>query len=295
MITVQKLIKGVLKGKYTKLDANVLIFKNFKNENFDLFCLDFKNSVSIFFNEIMFEFSDDDFLQIFDDIKRFNRNDDKTMIIEKIEIPKIYIENEYCWGKVKHFYRKIGDNECIFNVKGFDSKPIRSEYYKEVISLNDLIINYISNSWYGIGYGFKNHNLEKLHHFPILLDIVKTLPPQPNTKEKPELSKIWLSEPKVTVSDFLIMGIEKGIWNEQYNIITARGSLYGTGKSLLGSLFIALKGYAISNSIDYKEAGKAFCSFFNIPISENVKEPYRAFSSGTEKQIRELKRAFNIK
>lgn len=152
---------------------------------------------------------------------------------------------------------------------------------------------------YGYYSGIVNKVDEQVKKYPQLFEAFDNcehkLPPQQNAKQKPELSKIWLSEPQVTVSEFLIMGIEKGIWNEQYNIITARGSLYGTGKSLLGSLFIALKGYAISNSIDYKEAGKAFCSFFNIPISENVKEPYKAFSSGTEKQIKQLKRAFNIK
>jgi hypothetical protein len=152
---------------------------------------------------------------------------------------------------------------------------------------------------YGYYSGIINKVDEQVKKYPKLFEAFDNcehkLPPQQNAKQKPELSKIWLSEPQVTVSEFLIMGIEKGIWNEQYNIITARGSLYGTGKSLLGSLFIALKGYAISNNIDYKEAGKAFCSFFNIPINEKVKEPYKAFSSGTEKQIKQLKRAFNIK
>lgn len=130
-----------------------------------------------------------------------------------------------------------------------------------------------------------------------ITDILKTtpLPPQQAEKPKPELNKIWLSEPKISIDDLLTLGIEKGIWNDEYQIITAKGSLYGTGKTMLGSLFIALKGFAVSENIDYKEAGKVFCSFFNIPINEKTKEPYKAFSSGNEKLIRELKRAFNIK
>lgn len=130
-----------------------------------------------------------------------------------------------------------------------------------------------------------------------ITDILKapTLPPQQNEKPEPELNKIWLSEPKISVQNLLTLGIEKGIWNDEYQIITAKGSLYGTGKTMLGSLFIALKGFAVSENIDYKEAGKVFCSFFNVPINEKTKEPYKAFSSGNEKLIRELKRAFNIK
>lgn len=123
------------------------------------------------------------------------------------------------------------------------------------------------------------------------LDIIETEPQQPKT----ELSKIWLNEPKITVDNFLKLGIEKGIWNEQNNIITAKGKLYGTGKSLLGNLSIALKGYAISENTDYKEVGKAFCNTFNLPINEKTKEKFKAFSSGNEKQIILLKKAFNIK
>src|SRR5690606_9081667 len=94
----------------------------------------------------------------------------------------------------------------------------------------------------------------------------EALSSQRSEKPEPELNKIWLSEPKISVDDLLTSGIEKGIWNDEYQIITAKGSLYGTGKTMLGSLFIALKGFAVSENIDYKEAGKVFCSFFNVPI-----------------------------
>lgn len=119
--------------------------------------------------------------------------------------------------------------------------------------------------------------------------------PQPITEQKTELSKIWLTDPKITVDRFLKLGVDKGIWDEQNNIITAKGSLYGTGKSLLGNLFIALKGYTISANIDYKIAGECFCKTFNIPIKSETNEPYKAFSSGSTKQIDVLKKAFNIK
>lgn len=145
--------------------------------------------------------------------------------------------------------------------------------------------------WNGIIYSID----ELCENAGLRLDDLKALPPQQTEKPKPELNKIWLSEPKISVQDLLTLGVEKGIWNDEYQIITAKGSLYGTGKTMLGSLFIALKGYAISDNIDYKVAGKAFCKNFNISVNDKTKEPYKAFSSGNEKLIRELKRAFNIK
>ena len=114
-------------------------------------------------------------------------------------------------------------------------------------------------------------------------------------KTDSSLKSIWMPEAKISFQEFLQAGIDKGIWNEQYQIITKKGGLYSTGKDLLGSLFVALKGFAISENIDYKVAGKAFCEFFHIMIKEHTKEPYKAFSSGNQKIIKELRRAFGIK
>lgn len=115
------------------------------------------------------------------------------------------------------------------------------------------------------------------------------------TGPEKRLKSIWLAEPKIAVSGFLELGIELGIWNEQYHLITQKASIYGTGKTLLGSLAIALRGHAISEHTDYKEIGKVFCQVFNINLNESTKEPYKAFSSGNVGIIAELKRAFRIK
>jgi len=416
IITVEKLINGVLKGKLSLLDAKVLISKNYKNENFDLFVENFKTEVNRYLNELMFEFSDDEFLKVIEDVEAYNEdnwNDNPFFI------PKIYVNKKSEWEIVKHFHKKIGKYECIFNVGGLSPHPLNLTDYKELILLNELIIKYISHPLYGFELGFVNDKLKQLDKYPILAKIIDDFPPEPienlkdkrfkklvdktdywqqdidnentlsefekavykiventgnendlgcfpmrfrmlprtilddnsiiqerkkyllkrmyliligndkhpiiykllkeylliiepypelysfiitsieppqqNTINKTELNEIWLSEPKVTIDEFLRLGIEKSIWDNQYSVITAKGSLYGTGKSMLGSLFIALKGYAISENIDFKVAGKAFCNFFNVPINEQTKEPYKAFSSGNEKQIRELKRAFKIK
>ena len=74
-----------------------------------------------------------------------------------------------------------------------------------------------------------------------------------------------------------------------------RNGRFGSGKTLLGSLSIALKGYAISTNTDYKIIGKSFCDAFNMEIKETTANPYKAFSSGNPKIVREFKRAFNIK
>lgn len=110
-----------------------------------------------------------------------------------------------------------------------------------------------------------------------------------------KLKTIWLAEPKLTVEDFIQKGIDKGLWNESLRIITIRKSLYGTGKTLLSSVYFAFKDWAISINIDYKEVGKVFCEVFNIEIKETTKEPYKAFSSGNPKIITEMKRTFGVK
>jgi hypothetical protein len=109
-----------------------------------------------------------------------------------------------------------------------------------------------------------------------------------------KLKKVWLADPKITVEDFIQKGIVKGLWNENLNIITARGSLYGTGKTMLGSIFIAFKGWAISNNIDSKKVGIVFCNVFNVDIKKATNEPYKAFSSGNSKTVTEIRRAFGI-
>lgn len=109
-----------------------------------------------------------------------------------------------------------------------------------------------------------------------------------------KLKTIWLPQAKISIDDFAQKGIDKGLWNDKLEIITSKGRLYGTGKAMLGSLFIAFRGWAISSEIDYKEAGKVFCEIFGIEIKETTKEPYKAFSSGSPRLIKQFKRTFNI-
>jgi hypothetical protein len=91
-----------------------------------------------------------------------------------------------------------------------------------------------------------------------------------------------------------LKGVNRGIWSEDYKIIVQKGSVYGTGKTLLGSLSIALKGYSINEHTDYKEIGRAFCSAFSITVKSTTQNSFKAFSTGNAKIIKELKKAYNI-
>jgi hypothetical protein len=131
-------------------------------------------------------------------------------------------------------------------------------------------------------------------------ETVQETPPQnesdtEHTEAIKKLKTIWLAEPKISVEDFIQKGVDKGLWNENLKIITSRGSLYGTGKTLLSSIYFAFKDWAISSNTDYNEVGKAFCEVFNIEIKEATKEKYKAFSSGKPKIITEIKRTFGVK
>lgn len=124
--------------------------------------------------------------------------------------------------------------------------------------------------------------------------------PKPKGKERlakiEKLKSIWLAEPKLTVEDFIQAGNDKGFWNDNLELTLQRNvSSYGTGKTFLGNVFIAFKGWAIPTHLDYKEAGRIFCEVFNINIKESTKEKYKAFSSGNGKQVAEVKRTFTIK
>ena len=109
------------------------------------------------------------------------------------------------------------------------------------------------------------------------------------------LKAIWLPEAKISIEDFYKKGIKAGIWDENHNITCERGSIYGTGKALLGSLSVALKGYAVNSNIDYKIVGKAFCEAFKIELKEKTQNPYKLFSSTNPEYIKELKRVFVAK
>lgn len=186
MITVEKIIKSVLKGKYSKLEANILITKHYKNEHFDSFYSEFKFKTLSILNEFMFELSDAEILRIIEDINEFNEGNDFN---SKIDIPKVYVSSQYEWDKISCFYRKTDKYEFIFNVQGLDEKPIKTNYYKTLIFLNKLITNYITHDLYGFGFGFLSEELNKLQYYPVLLNLIKTLEiPQNETKQKSELT-----------------------------------------------------------------------------------------------------------
>lgn len=112
---------------------------------------------------------------------------------------------------------------------------------------------------------------------------------------KSVLKEIWLAEAKLSIDDLLQKGIDKGMWNSQYEIIGKRGGAYGTGKTLLSNLAHALRGYSISEEIDYKVIGKAFCEQFKIKPNASTKEPYKTFNKENKPIKDRIKKAFSIK
>lgn len=189
MITVSKLIRGILNGKYSKLDAKVLISKHYKGENFNLFYSDFKRKVESYLAELMFDFTNNDFLKIIEDINEYNKTgNNSSWAYKELIIPKIYLRvGSDEWEKVKHFYKKIGMYDCLFNTQGFNKTPLKDIEYKEFVFLNDLVVNYISHNGYGFILGFKNTTLMKLERYPLLLEISNSFESNcSNTKQKPE-------------------------------------------------------------------------------------------------------------
>lgn len=190
-----------------------------------------------------------------------------------------------------------------------------NDEFKETILLGQGFFNESNVTMAGFQNGiltaywlFENSFLENQHLQTEAAPLLEDLPPQQTENPKPEpketelseeikkLKSIWLAEPKLTVEHFLQKGIDKGFWNNDLELTLQRNSsTYGTGKTFLGNVFRAFRGWAIPNHLDYKEAGKIFCEVFNIEVKKSTKEPYKLFSSGNDKQIREVKRTFDVK
>jgi len=135
-------------------------------------------------------------------------------------------------------------------------------------------------------------NIEQLPPQQITIQKRELPEPKPlqenNTDHSEKIKKlktIWLSEPRISVEDFIQKGIEKGLWSANLKILTAKGGLYGTGKTMLGSIFIALKDWAILNNINYNIVGEVFCEVFNIEIKETTKENTKHSVQETQKLL----------
>lgn len=109
-----------------------------------------------------------------------------------------------------------------------------------------------------------------------------------------DVEKLWLVNAKITFADFIKTGVEGGLWDENLNLLLKRGSVYGSGKMFLGSLSIVLKSVAISENIDYKVVGEAFCKTFQINIDESIEDPFKSFQVGDSKYIKEIRRFFRV-
>lgn len=108
------------------------------------------------------------------------------------------------------------------------------------------------------------------------------------------LNSVWKNGSKMSIDEFLIKGYDAGIWDENLILNSKRGAVYGSGKTLIASLSIALKIHSINENVDHKKIGQAFSKAFLININKNTKNPYKLFQSGNTKYISNLKRLFKV-
>lgn len=115
-----------------------------------------------------------------------------------------------------------------------------------------------------------------------------------SSSERHNLESIWNLKPKVALDELLTKGYDIGLWNENYLITAQKNSLYGTGKTLLASIYVALRGNSIKQNLDYKEAGKYFCKFFSVEVKANTKEPYKSFQNANPKKVELFRKLFKL-
>jgi hypothetical protein len=125
----------------------------------------------------------------------------------------------------------------------------------------------------------------------IIEEIEKDLSKGTSEKGKNSFESIWQRNPQVSIDDFLQKGFDLGLWDENYNLMSKRGGIYGSGKALLANIYICLKGHSINEEIDHKKIGKVFCNFFNLKIDPIKENQFKQFQKGgNEKQLNELKK-----
>jgi hypothetical protein len=108
------------------------------------------------------------------------------------------------------------------------------------------------------------------------------------------LESIWKKDPKKTIDQVIEKGFGLGLWDEKNRLQSKRGSVYGSGKKLLSSLYFSLKGNSIKENIDYKEVGNILCEFFDVSVNEETKEPYKSFQEGNPMIVNEFNKTFRI-
>lgn len=276
-------IQETLKVKFKVVKENIL--QPIRNKVTELNICDIDNIETLWnwniseISSLKENFSQKDLSDIFRHKRKYIEYRTKTNGENYFELQFFFNDLDEILKVLFDFFKETENNEF----EPFENKPMQVDSISEAIKefkkgkssfvlLNSLFDNPIKNQ--------QIQNETKLNQ---------------QTEKIKKLKGIWLPEAKITVENFIEMGIEKGIWDESLNLIIQKGSLYGTGKAALGSLSIALKGFTISNNTDYKKIGSVLCEVFEIKVNETTKEPYKAFSSGNNKLIPQFKRAFGIK
>ncbi len=109
------------------------------------------------------------------------------------------------------------------------------------------------------------------------------------------LKGIWKNDAEMSIEKFLETGVLLNYWDENQQLIELqRGSSFGSGKTFIASLSIALKGHSINENIGYRLIGEVMCKVFNIEIKDTIKDPYKLFQSGNPRYIRGLKTLFKV-
>jgi hypothetical protein len=111
-----------------------------------------------------------------------------------------------------------------------------------------------------------------------------------SNSSKKSLESIWRQGPKFSIDKVLEFGIRHSLWNEKFQLIAKKNSLFASGKRLLASLYVFLKeNESIRKDIHYKEAGEILCVFFSVKIG-NAKEPFKQFEAGNTQAIIEFRK-----
>ena len=167
MISKEKLLKKILKGKLNVIQAYSLVMSNYDNKLLNDFVYELHEEIFRYFDEeIILSLSESDIREIYSEVEKINKK-----ISDKIEIEKIRC-NEEEFEIIRFLCLEVDNLFFIRNAYGFLNKE--DSDFRDIVDLNKLVFNYLSNENADFLYIILER-LDCVRNFPLLIELLYRL------------------------------------------------------------------------------------------------------------------------
>lgn len=166
MISKEKLIRKILKGKLDVLQAYSLVISNYNNKFLNDFLYELHEEIFHFYSEEIHSLSEIDIREIYCEVEKLNKINSENIEIEKISC------SEEDYRIIQHFCLEVDDLAFVRNCYGLLNTD--DSVFREVVDLNKLVFNYLSHESADFFY-FILERLDCLRKFPLLIELLYRL------------------------------------------------------------------------------------------------------------------------